>query len=909
MKFLEGVAHGFFSEFREKVSDLCFVFPNRRSALFFKKYLGERVDKPLFSPYITTLRELIILLSGYREADRAELLFTLYDCYRELVPNGESFDEFLYWGEIILADFNDVDKALANPKQLFTNIKELKEISSEYDYLSERQLKAITSFWEGFLPSQGLQNKERFIKNWEILSPLYTLFNQRLETKRAGYEGALYRRVASHRGPYNELNQYREIVFIGFNALTASEKEIMKALKRAGVADFYWDYEREFIEDKINSASRFVEENLSNFPSKRDLSELISRGNKAKIKTVGIPSQVMQSQVVGELLKEFPCNEESVVVLPDESLLLPILDSIPPNIDKINITMGYPVSGTPIIAFIKQVIQLEWDERGLYFKRALPLLNHSLVYRVAEEEARSIVTKITKENKIYLTEELFERDLFIKTLFKRVELEEEPHQSLCDKLITLLEFFANHPNSTKIEREFIFNIQSAITRVKGIIIPMNFKSFARVIAMITEGITIPFTGEPLAGLQLMGLLETRTLDFSNVIICSMNEGLFPKRPSSNSYIPYNLRVGFGLPTREHEDAISSYLFYSLISRAKNVTLLYDNRTEGARGLEQSRFILQLKYLYNLIEIESVVNNIIEPSTVKEIVIDKDHKVLGKMRQLFIEDPNGGLSASALNNYIDCPLKFYFANIERLSKSEELDEGIEASEFGSIFHYVMEQLYKPLVGKELTPELFDNLIGNQELIEKQIDAAFKKIKNIDNPRGYALLIKKLIQRYLNITIRYDKATLPFRIVDLEKKIFGSVLLESGEEIRLKGFIDRVDKTKYNKIIDYKSGSGKLYYNTIESLFDSQNSNRSGVVFQMFLYAFLLSRGDDIEVEAYFLRSLAKNQSDILLLTPEKIVEFSESLEQLLSELFNEKGSFTQTQIKSKCEWCDFKSICY
>ena len=908
MKFLESIALDFHNEYQGRIRELCFVFPNKRSALFFKKYLSAQVDKPLFSPHITTFKELVLSLSDIREADRPQLLFDLYDTYRELLPSGESFDDFLYWGEIILGDFNDTDKYLANAKQLFSNVKELKQIESDYSFLSPSQLAAVKRFWEGFLAEGSSETKESFLKTWEILYPLYKAFNRKLETKGCAYEGAIYRKVATMDNIADKLADYREVVFVGFNALNKCERDIMKKVQQAGIADFYWDYDREFMKDKENKASWFANENLSAFPSKRKYGLAAVPVGKPSVNVIGAASLVMQAKIAGELLKDFPGSEESAVVLPDESLLMPLLGSVPPNIESINVTMGYPLLGTPLVSLVRMVAQMEWDQRGIYFKKVLPLLNHSFVHKIAGEEAREVASRIKRENRVYVPGSYFDGSEVLSLLFSKAG-GDDPQQELCDKLLKLLSMFAASNKSDKIEREFIFHIQNALTRIKGILIPMNIKSFGRVLSMITEGISIPFSGEPLAGLQVMGVLETRALDFENLVIFSVNEGVFPKKNPSNSFIPYNLRAGFGLPVKEHEDALYTYLFYSLISRAKNVTLIYDTRTDGLKSGEPSRFILQLKYLYHMVAKESVVNYRIEPHNHKGIVVGKDPTVMERMASLFLGGDGKALSASALNNYIDCPLKFYFSQVEGLEASEDVEEGVEANEFGSIFHFAMEQLYKPFLGKRVTVNDIGVMLSGKEQMESFVDMGFAKYKNMERPVGYALLVKKMIVKYMEITLGYDKSIAPFVYLESEKRVKGSVTLQNGVMVPLKGFIDRLDKTSAMRIVDYKTGSGDLKYSGVESLFDGTKTNRNKVVFQMFMYALLLGESQEMIAEPYFIRELAKGKSYSEFIAGEKLYEYTDRLKTLLEEVFDTKVPFSPTSNTRICEWCDFNTICY
>ncbi|MFA6770295.1 MAG: PD-(D/E)XK nuclease family protein, partial [Bacteroidales bacterium] len=578
-------------------------------------------------------------------------------------------------------------------------------------------------------------------------------------------------------------------------------------------------------------------------------------------------------------------------------------------IEQINITMGYPIAGTPLLSLIKLITEMEWEVRGIYYKRALPLLKHSYVKKTAKDSVHNILNLIVKENIIYAKRELFHENEFLKLLFSEIPEGDNSSALLCDKITAILDILSQSQGVNRIEKEFIYHIHTAITRVRGLLIPMTLKTFSRLLDMLIQGLTIPFRGEPLSGLQIMGVLETRALDFENIIICSVNEGLFPKKSISNSFIPYNLRIGFGLPVKEHEDALYSYLFYRLISRAKKVFLLYDTRTDGLKSGEASRFIMQLKYLYDLPVKERSVVYRVEPQVRREIVIEKDAAVMKKLGQFLQIESGKALSASALNTFIDCPLQFYFSYIEGVEIEEEISEELEASEFGSIFHFVMERLYKLYEGKILTRDLLKTILQDEHLIEREIDKGFLKYKNIINPKGYALLIKRLIIKYVQITLRYDITETPFEYLGAEKKLIRVISIKLGMDVPLKGFLDRIDKKEALRIVDYKTGKGDLSFRTIESLFDPSFNRRNKVAFQMYLYALLLEHRGELIAEPYFIRELAKGKSHRIFIDELQKDEFKLLLVDLLDKIFDQKIPFSATENSDICKWCDFNSICY
>jgi len=912
MKFLREVARRFYERDGEKIGELCFVFPNRRSGLFFQKYIGEMAEKPLFSPAIFTIGDLILSLSKMREADTTESLFLLYSLYLEVSGSQESFDEFVYWGEIIINDFNDTDKFLADPKKLFSNIKDLKEIESDYSFLTADQLMAVKSFWEGFLPEGDSESKQKFKMMWEVLYPLYIRFREELHNLSCGYQGMIYREVAENPTLLDSLSEYRQIVFVGMNALNECEKSILTSLKKRGVADFYWDYSSEMVRDPQNRASEFINYNLSNFPSSMEI-DTISQG-VPEIEIIGVASSVIQTKIVSQLLNQCGGGMESAVILPDERLLMPLLHSVPESFSDVNVTMGYPLRGTPLLSLIESIATLKVEKRGYYYKRVLPILKHSYIKLITPVRADAICKQITQENLIYAGSDLFEGDELLERIFFRTD-DIDPSSALCSKIADILTILSTHKEIGKIEREFIYHLHAIVTRIKGILIPMSSQTFGRLLMQLISGVTIPFRGEPLCGLQIMGVLETRSLDFDNIIYCSLNEGIFPPSLSSNSFIPYNLRRGFSLPVKEYDDAISSYLFYRSIYRAKRVYLIYDTRTEGLNIGEASRFIMQLKYHYKFPMKERTISFKVASTKRDEIVVEKSPEVMEILMAKFVNDSNSALSASALKKYIDCPLSFYFSNVEGVEEESEISQEVEANEFGSIFHDTMQSLFAPFLKQEVTKGTLGAMIKNVALIEKYIDDGFLKHKNIKQVTGYNLLIKRIIVRYVLQTLGYDSSIAPFFYLSSEMRIRSYLPVKWGYNVNLKGFIDRLDRKDSLRIVDYKTGQGELKFTSIDALFESGGVSSNKVAFQMMLYALMLERDKevffdgDVKLAPYFIRSLVKQANSEMSVNSEQINCFKERAITLIEEIFDPSVPFKGSENEKVCRWCPYTSICF
>ena len=954
--FLYQVASLFYEKWGAEVSRLAFVFPNRRTGLFFQKYLSEVADTPLFSPTILTINDLFIQLSGKQSADRISMLFTLYDIYIRQSGSTETFDEFLYWGEMLLNDFDDIDKYMANARMLFSNVTDLREIENDFDFLSDEQIAAIRSFWSSFYPRGDTPNQQQFLAVWQVLYDLYEEFRATLTAEGKGYEGMIFREVVEsmERGESPDL-PYEQIVFVGLNALSVSEERFLAQLQKRKIADFYWDYVSDKVTDPDNKASYFVSRNRKSFPSSMKLPP--EEKVKTEIEVIGIPSGIGQAKHVYTLLSDW-CKEaemsseealRTAVILPDEHLLIPVLNAIPEQIRRINVTMGYPLAGTPVASLIEYILALQKNVRYIdrnplfYFRDVLPVLNHRYILSTSPEIISSLVKEITENNKIYISHTELGKTPLLEILFTPVTGVE----AFSDYLIKVLEELnkvmsalsdeeeEDAPQRTNdLEQEFIFHYFTTVNRMKEVMkdarIEMKIDTFFRLLKRVTDTITIPFHGEPLSGLQIMGVLETRALDFDRLIILSMNEGIFPQRKAANSFIPYNLRRGFGLPTYEHQDSVWAYHFYRLIERASHVSLLYDTRSNGLQTGEVSRFVHQLHYHYEVPMRDKLVVYNVSSSKTPPLAVPKREDIMRRL-DAYRKGGSKAISASAINTYLDCPLKFYFSVVEGIREEEEVSETIESDVFGSILHKVMEELYKPFQGKMVTVDLLKAIRKDTALLTGAIARAFAseffKTEVVRSLTGQNYLIGEMIRKYVEKILERDGKLTPFVYIESERKINGLISLSDHSEIRLKGFIDRVDEVRDAiRIIDYKSGSGTTTFSSIESLFNKEEKDRAKAVMQVFMYCWMYAhftenKGKTIQPGIYYVRSLFSDPFDPSVYhriergKSEKVEDFSgyaqafeEGLRGCLDEIFNPEIPFTQTPTGKACSYCPFKGIC-
>lgn len=949
--FLHHIAEDLYNRYGDKISGLCMVFPNRRAGLYFKKYLSELTKKPIWSPKTTTINELMQEISGLTIADPIKILFELYQIYKQEKKSEESFDDFYFWGEMMLNDFDDIDKYLVNPNDLFKNLESLKSIQDHFSYLSEKQIEAIKQFWESFDPQKHSVHQQNFISIWNILPDIYKKLNEKLTALGIAYEGMIYRRVANLLEGNKPVNlSHEKYIFAGFNALNQCEKRLFHFLQNNQRAEFYWDYDPHFIQNTNHEAGLFLRENIHEFKSPLSFSNKnisqISPENK-NIEIISIPGNVGQAKIITEKLKlakhEITASpDNTAIVLADEDLLIPVLQSIPNSIENVNITMGYPVINTPIYSLLEHVIELQKNARknSFYHKDVTAILNHQYINTYFSKEANNLLQFIRTNNRIIISKDELATSPFFSLLFNKVE----SYIDLSEYFLNIIHHIYQSLNENKLEdtlhtpsleKEYIYHIYLSINRLKEVLqeqqVEIRMDTYIRLIRKIIRNLRVPFTGEPLSGLQVMGILETRLLDFKNIFITSVNEGIFPKTESSLSFIPYNLRRGFGLPTIEHQDAIYAYYFYRLLHRAQNVTLAYNSNADGLQTGEMSRFLYQLKYesSYNITEKSLRYDiNINQP---KEIRIEKTPEIQKILRAyLSSSGENKYLSPSGLSNYLRCKLRFYFRYVAGLKEQDEVTEEIDAPLFGNILHEAMDNLYQHLKEKPVLPETLSEILKDGRQITVSIDHAFNKTY-FKNPKadysGKNIIIREIIEKYVKQLVKKDAEIAPFEIISLEDTYQTEIpvnLNGDSETVNLGGKIDRVDKLNHHiRIIDYKTGSDPLDYKNMEALFSDKKSDQRSAVFQTFLYAKFYQdiKKPDLPIVpgVYSAKKLFDNTFEYRIYNNETksyinhygevADEYLQHLTHLIEEIFNPKVAFTQTDEVSNCEYCPYRKICH
>ncbi len=925
-EFLKEIAEIFINKYGDDISHFCFVFPNRRSSLFFSKYLGHSSKHPIFSPALVTINDLLTDISGLENTDRITLMYYLYRSYSKYITNyKEGFDEFIFWGDMLLNDFDDVDKYLADPSKVFLNIKELSEIKDNYSYLSDNQRDALTQFWGNFIPFKENEKEQSFLSIWNYLFDIYKDFNKSLLAEGRGYEGMIYRNVAQKEN-YPTLDKYEKIVFVGLNALNKCEKKFLDTLRNDGRGDFYWDYFGSIIKDPRNKSSLFMNDNFSRYPS---IHPFPTDGGGVdmgqEIEVIGVPSAVGQTKLVTKILEQLIDSPDenklfsTAIVLPDEQLLIPLLNSIPEKIDKINVTMGFKLSNSNTATFVsfvsslQQKIKVSNQQSLFYHKSVLDLLSHPFCKGINSDLILKIRNDILKNNMVYVHPNLFKGDDLLEKIFIPVSTiymaKSEMIEAVSSYQLDILSLLQSSVSA--IEREFIYHYCLSINKIVNLKIEMELGTYFRLLDRMAASISIPFSGEPLSGLQVMGPLETRALDFENLIILSVNEGVFPSKSVSTSFIPYNIRKGFDLPTYEFQDSISAYHFYRSIYRAKKIFLIYDSRGDsGIKSSEESRYIKQLKYHHHLPIRESSVMFKAGPSRIgKSISVEKTPLMLSNLE-------NTIFSYSSINTYLNCPLAFYYRYVEGMREADSVAEEVKSDTFGLLLHRLMENIYSPYLNSEVDKAEIKKIIKNIDLMRDNILSSFKSTLGVDKILGKNKIIQVILEKYATKILKCDEEFAPFRYLYSEKKIFTTLPICDGKrKITLLCVVDRIDIVEGKiRIIDYKTGSVTMQYSLIQDLFDVNRSNRAFTAFQMIFYLFVLSHsqfikgGADVNLVVYPLKTIFRDNLSSFTVSQMELNSFETELTTKIEEIFNPDIDFKGTNNPMICSNCPFIIIC-
>ena len=983
--FLKQVARHYFE--KGGIHDRCFIFPNRRAMIFFRRYLCEEVaasgTMPVAAPQMLSINDFFSRLAGMSTSGRIPLLVELYECYKKLNPSAESLDEFIFWGDVLLGDFNDVDKYLVDPVQLFRNISDYKELQDDYSYLTEVQKESISAFIRHFKDDAGRLTvnidtddadvKGRFLMIWNLMLPLYKEYGKALKDKGMAYEGMVYRHLVDRLRTEDVADvinpsfpREKSFIFVGLNALNECEKTVLRKLRDASLAEFCWDWSGDMIRDPQNRSSFFMSDNVQAFPQafrpdpeglqlpRFNVVSVASSVGQAK-RIPDIIRQVADMHAGGDISKVGTFDEggtDCALVLPDEGLLKPVLNSIPEEIQDINVTMGIPMTSSGLYVLMSDLSSVQLhavkkkDRWHFYHKHLWDLFASEIFRSAADEMTMEIVAKVKRDAKYYIPQDELTGTPLLDALFRPVlsdpkaRSREQIDAFACyqmDVLKVLAPSMSKDP-AMALELEYAKEYYQSVSLIRQIGLDILPATYIRLLSQLLGSVSVPFKGEPLKGLQIMGPLETRALDFRNLVIMSANEGVFPRRSVSSSFIPPELRKGFALPTYEYQDAIWAYYFYRMISRAENVWMLVDSRTEGMKSGEESRYIKQLEYHFR-VPLSRYVVRYDNMKTAQIPQIDKTDEDVAKIKGTV-------LSATTLQNYLACPAKFYYATVRELSVEEEVAESLDYGMFGTVFHDVMRSLYtSPSAMAEdfffdhkgvneaaltdkmdrISREYIRQWINRVPEIKAKVKALIADQLNTLEVTGRNLVVADVIVRYVLKTLQRDLEQLELQGKDCFE-ILGREIKVSGEfhGQRFKGFIDRLDSFAPDqaRVVDYKTGKvldddENIHDGNAQAIADKifipDVKDRPKIALQFYIYDLLVDSRPEVEGRDIFncVYSTSALFTKAPMTVPRNETFFnavSEHLGKLLEEMYDTSVPFRRTDDENVCKYCDFKTIC-
>ena len=965
--FLKQVADHYYNA--GKIEEKCFVFPNRRSMVWFRKHLCSAVkDVPLLAPQMLTINDFFSRVSGVPASDRVRLLLELYDSYKALNPKAESLDEFIFWGDVILADFNDVDKYLVDPRQLFANVADFKALQDTFEYLTDTQREAIKGFLSHFNDQSGKLTvdlgtddpdvKGRFLQIWNILYPLYVSYNKSLADKGMAYEGMVYRSLAERLKNMSVEDVFQDIfhegttfVFVGLNALNECEKTLLRKLRDAGKAEFCWDWSGDMIKDPQNRSSFFMADNVLEFPQ---AARWDPEGVECpEINVISVASSAGQAKRLPDILcQRTGAPEECAVVLPDEGLLKSVLNSIPEEIHDINVTMGLPMNVSLFYTMMADIsaIQMHAVKRKdtwlFYHKQVWDLFSSEIFRKAADEKTMEIVAKVKENARYYIPKDELTGTLLMDVIFRPVIM--DPKMASTAQIASFAQYQKDvieaiapaiaDDASLALELEYAkeyYKCINVLFEIRPEVLPMTY---LRLLGQLLSSVSVPFRGEPLKGLQIMGPLETRALDFKDLVIMSANEGVFPRRSVSSSFIPPELRKGFGMPTYEYQDAVWAYYFYRMISRAEKVWMLVDSRTEGLKSGEESRYIKQLEYHFGVPLKRFVVKfGSMKTASLPDIV--KTEEDVARIKDTV-------LSATTLQNYLACPAKFYYGTVKGLEAEEEVAESLDYGMFGTVYHDTMRALYtseeamdpefvfndrEPRGGlngealKTVSQSYIEGWLSRKEDIKAKVKALIMMQLNTIEVSGRNLVVADVIVRYIIKTLQRDLELLKKEGRD-SFEILGREIRVAGEFCgqRFKGFIDRLDSFKEGqaRVADYKTGKVLEDDENIhdgnaeeiaEKIFNPDMKNWPKIALQFYIYDMLVQsrpevRGREICNCVYSTAHLFKEPPVTVPMNRKFYEAVSAKLEAMLAQMYDTSVPFRRTDDEKTCSYCDFRMIC-
>ncbi len=973
--FLAELAAELYAQHRSHIHQLTIVLPNWRAGGVLRQHLASHLHQPMWAPQILSIDHFLQQHSPLRQAPSLQLTHVLYQTFQALQPQEEPFERFYFWGYLLLQDLNVIDKYLVNAAHLFTDLSQQKELSLSHDYLTEAQRAAIQAFWKNF--AQRLSaHQQGFLRLWKLLPQVYQAFRQRLQAQGMGYQGLCYRTVYEALVQGTAQVQHQHLIFAGLNALAPVEEKILAWHQTHCPTTFYWDVDAYYMEDAQQEAGTYLRayQQRPHFQASlvRPFPEQLAEPGK-EIYVTAVASEVGQAQVVGAQLQALMeaqgtdfVPSKTAIVLANEALFLPVLHALPLNATQVSTTLGYPLKDTTIYHLLEHLLALqlaaaqEHTPSGyLAAQHVLAVLQHPHLLGWNPDLVKATLHRLKASPSTYIAQATLVQDNdWYATLFKALG----PADSLLVYLVEVLQGLQERAQEADtplrpLEEKALQHLLRQLASLQAILaVPsISGEDFVQLFRQLVQPVKLSLGPQAQDSIQVLDVLTTQNLDFDHVFIVGMNEGHFPAQGSLSSFIPYNLRKGYGLPTADqHQVALYAYHFYRLLQRAHKVYITYSTATsDGSQG-EMSRYLWQLLYEAKLPLKKQVMAQPIYLTTAQPIVIPKKEQVLQQLQQ-FVLQPDGTaqpLSPSALNTYLDCSLRFYFQYLAQLQASPLPQQATHALVFGNLLHEVMAKLYAPLMrkqqGKPLQPQ---DLAVLQKTVGATVEEVFSHTfhpgqRQLAGRQGDQAIAQAVMSKLVARIVALDEAHAPFVLIGLElgrqMPLLLDFALDPTTSVRLRGIIDRVDwQEGVFRVLDYKTGMDNKQLKSIPALFDREDTNRNKAALQAFFYAWLFQQPGLSQVATtapdFQARALGFTQvmpgllntrqifdadfdSRLFLQTPgsrtyrpiETITPYQDAWEQglrlTLVELLDATVPFTQTKDETRCAPCPYKGIC-
>ena len=944
--FLEYVAEDIIGKYGTDLSRIAVVFPNKRAALFLNEHLARIAGQPVWSPAYITISDLFRQHTDLKPADPIKLICDIHKSFTKCTGIDETLDHFYGWGQLLLADFDDIDKNMADADSIFCNIKDIHELD-DISYLDDEQKEMLKRFFANFSDDIESELKKRFLSLWSHFGDIYHDYNRRLTEQGIGYEGAIYRKVASEETLHLKYDKY---LFVGFNLIQKVERVLFSRLMKEGKAKFYWDFDEYYMPTARAQQSASVPNNtasfaayLTDFPNELDNTDRDIYANMRRpkrIRFISSPTENAQARFASNWLLEnerYKAGRKTAVVMCDESILLPIMHSLPPEADKVNITSGFPLAMTPVAS----LVMLLFDLYTLGLRKKGTALNpHYLKKLMAHPYARHL-------------QEVHLKGVHSKGVHLS-QVHQEGSAALLQHIATLVKQvgIATKQEGDALTQESVFRMFTILNRLAALAdsgdLLVDNTTLRRLVSQLVGAASIPFHGEPVVGVQIMGVLETRNIDFDNVLLLSCNEGNMPKGVNDSSFIPYSIRKAHGLTTIDNKVAIYSYYFHRLLQRAGDITIAYNNSTDNGHTGEMSRFMLQL-----LVESGQKIDHYSltaknQPMPLMPKAIEKDEAAIGKLEEM------SKLSPSAINTYIRCKLAFYYQYIAHIKEPDSDPETIDNRMFGNIFHRAAYLIYKDITDHSPVIEKahIQAYLSNRKLLASVVDRAFEEEECKTN-NGLQIINREVIIEYITKLLKIDQQLCPFSILAMEEeaKVYtqlsfttpsggalkGGALVSSAPDkhynLTIGGIIDRLDAVtdkqtgkRRIRVVDYKTGNKpSSAIKSIEEVFDPKNiaSKHSNYFLQAILYSLIVSRSkewnaanDDVSPALLFIKQASTNDYDPTLCIDKHPIsdvtvyeeEFLTKLKETVADMYSPDAAFTPTDDRKKCELCPYRMLC-